>query len=113
MKIKEITEKRITFDNGNCIWFDHEIDCSEDNYADFEQIDDLAREWEFDEDLSFQSCPHNGFRFGNDGRMVFVPCYSSQNGFYTTWLDIYYGCKLGPLFISNKVLGFPAKMDEY
>lgn len=57
MKIKQVTEVDITFDNGNRIYFDHEQDCCEHNYADFKQIDDLAYEWEFDEDLKFESCP--------------------------------------------------------
>lgn len=48
MKIKQVTEVDITFDNGNRIYFDHEQDCCEHNYADFKQIDDLAWEWEFD-----------------------------------------------------------------
>ena len=113
MKIKEITEAYITFDNDNRIWFDHDQDCCEYNYADFKQIDDLALEWEFDEDLKFESCPDSGFRFGNEGHMVFVPCYSYQNGYYTTWLDIYYGHNWGTLQIGDKVLGFNAKMDEY
>lgn len=116
MKIKQVTEVDITFDNGNRIYFDHEQDCCEHNYADFKQIDDLAYEWEFDEDLKFESCPHSGFRFGNEGRMVFVPCYSDQNGYYTTWLDIYYDPYGGSLPMGDKVLGFDAKWlqeDEY
>ena len=114
MKIIEITEVDITFDNGNRIWFDHKQDCCEHNYADFKQIDDLALEQEFDEDLKFESCPNSGFRFGNEGRMVFVPCYSSQNGYYSTWINIYYArCWTGTLLDDDLVLGFAAKMDEY
>ena len=113
MKIKQVTEVDITFDNGNRIYFDHDQDCCEHNYADFKQIDDLAWEWEFDEDLKFESCPHSGFRFGNEGRMVFVPCYSDQNGYYTTWIDIYYAqCWRDILLDGSHVLGFNAKMNE-
>jgi hypothetical protein len=114
MKITQVTEVDITFDNGNRIYFDHDQDCCEHNYADFKQIDDLAWEWDFDENLKFESCPHSGFRFGNEGRMVFVPCYSSQNGYYSTWIDIYYApCWCGVLLDGGHVLGFNAKMDEY
>ena len=50
MKIIEITNDYIKFDNGKCITYDHEQDCCEDNYADFDQLDDLAREYDFDEE---------------------------------------------------------------
>ena len=35
-----------------------------------------------------------GFRFGNKGKMVSVPCYSEQNGYYDGTVDIYYDDKL-------------------
>lgn len=35
MKIKEVTDEEIIFDNNNTIYFNHEIDCCEENYADF------------------------------------------------------------------------------
>lgn len=40
MKIKQVTEVDITFDNGNRIWFDHDQDCCEHNYADFNECVD-------------------------------------------------------------------------
>lgn len=114
MKIKEITEEEIIFDNGNRILFDHEQDCCEHNYADFNQIDDIVREWEFDENLKFELCSGSGFRFGNEGRMIFVPCYSYQNGYYSTEINIYYGYRHGEALIDGgKVLGFSTKMDKY
>ena len=42
MKIKEVNTNYILFDNGSRITFDHEQDCCETNYADFEQLEDLA-----------------------------------------------------------------------
>lgn len=95
MKIKTIDEYAITFDNGNTITFDHDYDCCEWNYADFQQIDDIARNWKFNENLDFESVEGSGFRFGNlPNKMVFVPCYSEQNGYYSSDIDIYYNNEL-------------------
>lgn len=91
MKIKEVNENMILFDNGNSITFDHEQDCCEWNYADFEQLDDIAKATEFERPLEFQACEGQGFLFGNrPGKMFFVPCYSCQNGYYASDVDIYY-----------------------
>ena len=63
------------------------------NYADFEQLDSLARDVDFSEPLVFESCNY-GFRFGNPPiNMFFVPCYSIQNGYYSNELDIWYDGK--------------------
>lgn len=91
MKIKSIDEVAVVFDNGNKITFFHSADCCEWNYADFPQIDDIARGWDFDENLDFEAVDGYGFRFGNlPNKMVFVPCYSDQNGYYSSDVDIYY-----------------------
>lgn len=93
MWILNITEYAIDFDNGKKITFDHDQDCYEINYADFEQLDSLAREVDFSEPLVFESCEY-GFRFGNQPiNMFFVPCYSEQNGYYSNELDIWYDGK--------------------
>ncbi len=101
MKIKTITEDRIKFDNDDIITFYHEQDCCEQVYADFEAIDDLAYDYDFTKPLIFEEVEEFGFRFGNEGMMVSVPCYDCQNGYYSAWLDIYYngykvidGCEL-------------------
>lgn len=74
MKIKEVNTNYILFDNGSRITFDHEQDCCETNYADFEQLEDLALEYEFENDLIFEVVPENGFRFGSKGTpMFFIP----------------------------------------
>ena len=89
MKILKVTEEEIIFRNGNTISFDHEQDCCEYNYADFKQLEPEAFEYDFDEDLKFEACNY-GFRFGDNGRMFYIPCYSLQNGYYTDEVDIYY-----------------------
>lgn len=93
MKILKITECSIEFDNGKEITFEHDQECCEINYADFEQLDSLARDVDFSEPLVFEECDY-GFRFGNPPiNMFFVPCYSMQNGYYSSLLDIWYGGK--------------------
>ena len=90
MKIKEVTTEQILFDNGYKITYGHEPDCCESNYADFDQLDDIARDTVFDEDLTFEEVPESGFRFGNNnGKMFFVPCYSDQNGYYSSDVEIF------------------------
>lgn len=91
MKIKEVNGEHILFDNGMDITCDHDQDCCECNYADFEQIDDIAMLTDFDEVLSFEAVEQSGFRFGNQhGKMFFIPCYSDQNGYYSNDVDIYF-----------------------
>ena len=94
-KIKEVTCGHILFEDGSKITFDHEQDCCEYNYADFEQLDDIARNEMFDtKNLKFELTGSYGFSFGNkNGRMFFVPCYSEQNGYYTSDVDIYFNNK--------------------
>ena len=102
MKIKDIDYMAIEFDNGSRIVCDHDQNCCEDVYADFEQIDDLARSHDYDEELIFEKDPH-GFLFGDKKRMFFVPCYNIQNGCYDGTLTIYYNGK--------EVLEFEPEME--
>lgn len=92
-KIKTITEEEILFSNGDTIQYDHNQDCCEHNYADFEQIDDLAKEYKFHGELLFEKVGDTGFRFGDERCMFFVPCYSEQNGYYSNALSIFYNDK--------------------
>ena len=90
IKITNITEEAIEFSDGSRITFDHAQDCCEWNWADFSQLDDLARAHNFQRPLCFEAVQNSGFRFGDSRRMFFVPCYSDQNGYYTDEIDIYY-----------------------
>ena len=89
-KIIEAGENILRFDNGVEIYCDHTQECCENNYADFTQLDDIARSRDFDTDnLEIEILENQGFRFGNKPfNMHFIPCYSVQNGYYTTKLDI-------------------------
>ena len=100
--IAEVTDEYIKFSNDSKITFDHEQDCCEYNYADFKQLDDLARNATFTLPLSFEECDY-GFRFGNEYKMYFVPCYSDQNGYYSNDIDIY--------FDGRRVLNVEGKED--
>lgn len=95
MKIAKVSEDRVTFDNGNYIDYDHSPDCCECNYADFSILTEnlVHYNYDFDENLNFEFIGDEGFRFGSDGRWIFVPCYSEQNGYYSTDIDIYYNGK--------------------
>lgn len=105
MKIKNITEDIILFDNGKIIYYDHNQQCCEYNYADFEQLDDLARDYDFSENLKFEAVDDCGFRFGDERQMFFVPCYSEQNGYYSSDVDIYYD--------GHKVLTVDGEWKDY
>ena len=91
MKIKEVNSDHILFDNDSKIIFDHCADCCEYNYADFEQLEESAFGYDFDTNLIFEEVSGCGFRFGSKGPpMFFIPCYSVQNGYYSSDIDIYY-----------------------
>ena len=81
----------LKFDDGTTIVGDHDQDCCEYNYADFAQLDDIAKNYDFDTSkLMFESIDGSGFRFGDHpSRMFFVPCYSDQNGYYTDEIEIF------------------------
>ena len=94
MKIIEVKDGYIGFDNGSKITFNHSQDCCEDNYADFKQIEKQALDTTFDEELIFEEVEGSGFRFGSKGtHMFFIPCYSDQNGYYSSNVDIYFNEK--------------------
>lgn len=94
MRISKIEQGYLAFDDGSYISSEWCPECCENNYADFTAIDDLAKAIDFSEDLIFETAEY-GFRFGdNPLNMVFVPCYSEQNGYYTPNVNIYYNDKL-------------------
>lgn len=95
MKIKQVTDEAVIFDNGNTITFDHCQDCCEYNYADFSILNEnvVNYNYDFKENLKFRAVEGMGFKFGSDGRWIFIPCYSEQNGYYTEEIDIYYNGK--------------------
>ncbi len=97
MKIAKVTDEAIIFDNGNKITYDWNEDrcCDVRNYADFSILDrrTINYDYDFDTNLKFKFVKEAGFKFGSDGHWIFIPCYSYQNGFYTTYIEIYYNGK--------------------
>ena len=104
MKIKKVKEKYIEFGNNSVINYDHCQDCCEHNYADFLQIEPQALDFDFDPDLKFEEVEGAGFRFGDDKRMFFIPCYSEQNGYYSSNINIYFNGKRVLSFEAETVL---------
>lgn len=107
MKIKEVTDEAIIFNNGLCITFDHEQDCCETNYADFSVLtpNTINYNYEFDENkMEFHYVKELGFVFGEEYHWIFIPCYSEQNGYYSTYIDIYFNGKRVLTFDAREVI---------
>lgn len=92
MRIKRVTDACIEFDTGDILRSWHRPVCCEENFASFSELEDIARETEFQEPLLFEAVC-GGFRCGNEGKMFFIPCYSEQNGCYTSDVDIEFNGK--------------------
>ena len=87
---KDLEYNYILFDNGYKLMTNHDQDCCENNYADFNQLDNTGI-WseEFDEDLIIDTIDDEGFRIrAKSGYWYFVPCYSEQNGYYSNDLIV-------------------------
>ena len=90
MRIVSTDYNKVVFDNNYQISCSHQPDCCEYNYADFQQLDDEAINYDYAENLLFEIVDGHGFRFGDKRRLFFVPCYSEQNGYYSSDIDIQY-----------------------
>ena len=93
MRIKQVYDDGIEFDNGKFIHTWHNPCCCEENYADFTQLEEDALTYDFNEDLKFEEVAGSGFRFGDERRMFFIPCYSIQNGYYSMDVEVWYDGK--------------------
>lgn len=102
MKIKEINEKNIIFDNGYKLEYYHEQDCCEMVYADFEVLKSYnvstktgknikIEEIDFSESLReiAVGVEKMGFNMiSKIGEKFFIPCYNDQNGYYSSDLEL-------------------------
>ena len=93
MKATYISSDYIEFDNGKRIESDFVPQCCEYNYAKFDEVDKMVEDIEFPEELVFEKVEPYGFRFGFSNMMFFIPCYSHQNGYYSSDVDIFYDGK--------------------
>lgn len=103
MKIKEINDKNIVFDNGYILKYYHEQDCCECVYADFKVLKDYnvstktgktinIKDVDFNENLIdlIEGIKDLGFNMVSKIReKFFVPCYNEQNGYYNDELELY------------------------
>ena len=102
MKIKEINEEKIVFDNGYELEYYHEQDCCEHVYADFEVLKDYnvstktgktinIKDIDFKETLVglIDGIKEQGFNMiSKIEEKFFIPCYNSQNGYYSSNLRL-------------------------
>lgn len=102
MKIKEINETSIIFDNDYKLETFHDQDCCEEVYADFSVLQTYnvsnitgktinIREIDFEENLNklVKGIEGQGFNLiSKIGENFFVPCYNEQNGYYSSNLEL-------------------------
>ena len=102
MKIITINDGELIFENGLTITSEHEQDCCESHWADFsvmqgynintvtgKQID--IKEVEFSENIKecIDLVEDAGFNLiAIDGSKYFIPCYASNNGYYSSDLTL-------------------------
>ena len=80
----------IEFSDGSVLVDLHEQDCCEEVYADFSNLDSDIMSYDFKGAIKIEEA-RNGFKFGDNRRWFFVPCYNVQNGYYSDNLSIAYG----------------------
>lgn len=102
MKIKQIDEDEIIFDNNYKLKYYHKQDCCENVYADFEMLKNYnvsvktgknikIKEIECVEtlELLIDGVPGAGFNIISIiGEKFFIPCYNEQNGYYSSNLEL-------------------------
>lgn len=86
MKQIKIFDNKIILSDGTIITYYHTQDCCEETYADFNSLRDTTFEDEVitKESLTLESVEDYGFRINGYG----VPCYSIQNGYYSSAIAI-------------------------
>lgn len=88
MRIKEIKEDSVVFDNGTVVSGLHEQDCCESVWASFKNLVGQPGVDYHDFPDAIESVvevvPEFGFRLDK----YFIPCYNSQNGYYSSDLSL-------------------------
>lgn len=98
IKLTKFDDEMIYFSDGSTISYHHDQDCCECNYADFSALENykdlLDKEWD---DFTVGPIDGTGIMLTLIGHNEFgipitpgilIPCYSEQNGYYSTDLDI-------------------------
>ena len=104
VKIEKITDDAIYFSNKGKLMHSYTQDCCEYNYADFESLNDTTIFDEYFDKLVFEVIEGIGFRLNG----YLVNCYSIQNGYYSSWVDISYKEK----DCEHYIFGLSAQKDE-
>jgi hypothetical protein len=92
VKIAKITNEGIFFSNGTAIQDIHEKECGEQVYADWNYLKEESLDrFENIEKITFIVVPNAGIRLNfyvdyHTKHSAFVPCYNSQNGYYSNEL---------------------------
>ena len=89
--MNKIQNNLVTLENGITISYYHEQECCEDVYADFEALKDTTFENEVIEIPVIEKVTDKGIRING----YFVPCYNSQNGYYSNDLSLIIKSKNG------------------
>ncbi len=86
MYITELTDEKVTFDDGTTVEYEHEQDCCEHVYAKFENLRDSPLMYAYNtvNTVEIEKVPSVGFKICG----YFVPCYNQQNGYYSGNLTI-------------------------
>lgn len=92
IKLTKFDDEMIYFSDGSTISYHHDQDCCECNYADFSVLENykdlLDKEWD---DFTVGPIDGTGIMLtliGHNEFGILIPCYSDQNGYYSTDLDI-------------------------
>ena len=98
IKLTKFDDEMIYFSDGSTISYSHYQECCECNYADFSALENYKDllDWEWD-DFTVRPINGTGIMLTLIGHNEFgipiapgilIPCYSEQNGYYSTDLDI-------------------------
>ena len=97
MKIIKITDEAITFNDGTEITHNHDQDCCENVYADFRSLKDQDIKQKEIKRISIVGVKDAGFRLNG----YFIPCYNSQNGYYSDNLELIITYPNGDKLVKN------------
>jgi len=92
LKVVKVSQEGLEFDNGSKLYSDHESDCCENHWLDFEHsgIDDFSGlEFDLSGDSFFKKIDGYGIELiPLKGHSVKIPGYGSNNGYYSTELTL-------------------------
>lgn len=101
-KVKSIGTEAIEFENGYSLRHTYEPDCCEYNYADFTSLKDTVFE-----DMEYSDIVLEEASYGVLVNGHMINCYSDQNGYYSSVVEVYLadenGTKVKGVFTCGEV----------